>query len=275
MKKTFNDVKRMLEEKELLFDATQVGEAYDIQGIAARELESEPYNKLFILRPGETYSDAELEGRVSFLAPLCTLDPKVQKLLVERELGGAYPFQLFTVQEFNLDAAEKVIREFLSDEPKVRKEDAPKASMTVADIEAVPENKWVDTHTYGGRCPYCGKELERKDWFGPDYYHPCSCEVGQAAHKHNQHADEIERKRLDDRQKMFDAIKTIDDIKAIPKEIWIPTLVYGKGTCPFCGKHLPSKIVGFKHDKCTQYESCYCELSRAAAEHNKTANPLA
>ena len=109
----------------------------------------------------------------------------------------------------------------------------------------------------------------------PDYYHPCSCEVGQAAHKHNERASEIERKRLDDRQKMFDAIRTVEDIKNFPKEIFIPMLNREDYTCPFCGKPLSYEIVGIGRDKCRQYHSCICELAQAAEEHNKHANPLA
>lgn len=262
MKRTFDEIKRMLEEKELLFDATQVGQEFEIDAIANRGLESEPHYKLVILRPGVVYTDNDLLGRVSFLAPLCTLDRKASKILAERQLGTA-PFQLFTVQECNLDVAEAAIREFLSEKP-VEREKPAKSNVTVADIEALPEDEIANTYTVLGECPYCGKKLN-SHWCCGIWYDPCDCEVGKAAHAHNERRDEKRKAELA-------ALKTVADIKAFPKNKWIPLLSEDGGHCAFCGKPLGTKDIHTRHcDDHHRYEqqNCYCEMAQAAREHNE------
>lgn len=146
MKKTFNDVKRMLESKKLLYKAIQKGEEYDIYGIAINGFESEPYHKLVVLRPETTYATYLFEGRISFLLQTQSLDPSVGKGLIEKEVLGG-PLQLFVVTD--IDAAETAVRDFFSDDKQdfvsaPKKEEAESKSATpkpVPDPEPDPEPK--------------------------------------------------------------------------------------------------------------------------------------
>lgn len=69
-------------------------------------------------------------------------------------------------------------------------------------------------------------------------------------------------------------IKTLTDVKNVPETEFIPMMVYGKGTCPFCGARLRSEIVGFGRDKCEQFYHCSCEVAKAAEAHNKRKEEL-
>lgn len=73
---------------------------------------------------------------------------------------------------------------------------------------------------------------------------------------------------------MAKEIKTVADVQKVPAMEHIDTMVYGKGTCPFCGSHLRSEIVGFGRDKCEQFYPCDCEVAQAAVAHNKRAKEL-
>jgi len=72
----------------------------------------------------------------------------------------------------------------------------------------------------------------------------------------------------------MEKIKTVADVEKVPENEFIDMIVYGKGTCPFCGARLRSEIVGFGRDKCEQFYPCGCEVSKAAEAHNKRAKEL-
>lgn len=63
-------------------------------------------------------------------------------------------------------------------------------------------------------------------------------------------------------------IKTVIDVQCVPADKFIPMIDPWEGTCPFCGKKLEYRIVGFGRDKCQEYYPCSCEVAQAAREHN-------
>ena len=194
MKKNFEDIKRMLEGKNLLYKAIQKGEEYGIYGIAINGFESEPYNKIVVLRPETTYATYLFEGRVSFLVQAKSLDPSVGKGLMEKEILGG-PLQVLMVSDIN--AAEKAVREFFSDEPaltptpkekKCELEEVAEKKQTATVLKKISESKQQESEKKEttaaqkpSRCPVCGGALHwlpavgRDKDFGGGAWHCRTC----------------------------------------------------------------------------------------------------
>ena len=194
MRRTFEELKRMLESKKLLYKAIQKGEEYDIYGIAIKGFESEPYNKLVVLRPETTYATYLFEGRVSFLIQTQSLDPSVGKGLMEKEILGG-PLQVLMVTD--IDAAETAVQEFFNGEPastpalKEKKREPkevsePKQTATVLKKVSEPkqqeaEKKETTAAQRPSCCPVCGGALHwlpavgRDKDFGGGAWHCRTC----------------------------------------------------------------------------------------------------
>lgn len=104
--KTFQELRKMLEEEGVLLSAISNGEHYSIDSLRTMRCEGDFHHKLFVVRHDKEF----FEDSISYMAEEGSLSPAQTKAIIERSCNGV-PFQLFIVSD--IDAAEKAVKEFL------------------------------------------------------------------------------------------------------------------------------------------------------------------
>jgi len=103
--RTFEQIKKMLEEKGLLLSATQTGDPYDIDGFRTMKVQGDFQHLLEVVR------DEFWEDSISFMT-VSKLPREIYLKIIGRYQSGL-PFQLLVVND--IDEAEVAVEEFLAE----------------------------------------------------------------------------------------------------------------------------------------------------------------